>query len=158
MLNGPLKSMQINIFKGLAAHPPVLESFLGWSAGSKGGSLTPAEHELVALFVGESNSCSYCTAAHTMIAEGTGLDGDAALNARRGSAENARHQALLDFTAAVLETKGFVSNEQLQAFTDAGFDDTGVIEVLAAISVNTFTNLYNHVHATEVDFPTPPSA
>ena len=158
MLNGPLKSMQINIFKGLAAHPPVLESFLGWAEGSKGGSLSPAEHELVALFVAEGNECAYCTAAHTMIAQNAGLDEAAALAARRGDAEDARHQALLAFTAAVVETKGYVSNEQLQSFLDAGFDDAGVIEVLAAISVNTFTNLYNHVHATEVDFPTPPVA
>ena len=158
LLNGPLKEMQINIFKGLAAHPEVLQSFLGWAGGSKGGALTPAEHELVALYVGETNNCQYCTAAHTMIAEGAGLVGDASLEARRGSGSEGRHQALLDFTGAVMETKGHVSNEQLQAFLAAGFDNSAVIEVIAAISVNMFTNLYNHVHATEVDFPTPPKA
>ena len=158
MLNGPLKEMQINIFKGLASHPAVLESFLAWAAGSKGGSLTPAEHELLALFVGESNECAYCTAAHTMIAEGTGLNGDIALEARRGTSSDPRHQALLDFTSTVMQTKGHVSNDQLQTFKDAGFDDNAAIEVIAAISVNTFTNFYNHVHATEVDFPAPPKA
>ena len=28
LLNGPLKEMQINIFKGLASHPDVLQAFL----------------------------------------------------------------------------------------------------------------------------------
>ena len=32
LLNGPLKDMQVNIFKGLATHPVLLEAFLGWSA------------------------------------------------------------------------------------------------------------------------------
>ncbi|MEC9156689.1 MAG: carboxymuconolactone decarboxylase family protein, partial [Planctomycetota bacterium] len=80
-----------------------------------------------------------------------------ALEARRGNAEDERHQALLDFVAAVMETKGYVSDEQLADFMDAGFDDGAVIEVIAAISVNVFTNFYNHVHATEVDFPAPPA-
>lgn len=157
LLNGPLKDMQVNIFKGLATHPVLLEAFLGWSAGSKAGKLTPHEHELVALFVAESNDCGYCAAAHTVIAMGAGLDDRGALEARRGNAEDERHQALLDFVAAVMETKGYVSDEQLADFMDAGFDDGAVIEVIAAISVNVFTNFYNHVHATEVDFPAPPA-
>ena len=158
LLNGPLKDMQVNIFKGLATHPTLLEAFLGWSAGSKAGKLTPTEHELVALHVSELNNCRYCAAAHTVIAQGAGLDEHGALDARRGTAGDDRSQALLDFVAAVMETKGYVSDEQLRKFTDAGFDDGAVIEVIAAISVNIFTNFYNHVHETEVDFPTPPDA
>ena len=58
----------------------------------------------------------------------------------------------------VMMTRGFVTNEQLNAFREAGYDDKAVIEVIAAISAHTFTNLYNHVHATDVDFPIPPTA
>ena len=158
LLNGPLKEMQVNIFKGLATHPEVLHAFLGWSGGIKAGALTTAEHEILALHIGETNGCQYCTSAHTMIAEGMGIDSATSLEARRGRSSDARHQALIDFTTAVIETKGFVSNEQLETFKQAGYDDQAVIEVLAAISANTFTNLYNHVHATELDFPAAPTA
>ena len=48
LLNGPLKEKQINIFKGLAAHPPVLEAFIAWAGGAKGGTLTPVEGDLSA--------------------------------------------------------------------------------------------------------------
>ena len=157
LLNGPLKEMQVNIFKGLASHPEVLQAFLGWSGGLKGGALTPAEHEILALYISESNGCAYCTSAHTMIAEGVGMDSKASLDARRGKVDDMKHQALIDFTATVMKTKGFVSNEQLESFRNAGYGDQAVIEVIAAISTHTFTNLYNHVHATEVDFPVPPS-
>ena len=157
LLNGPLKEMQVNIFKGLASHPEVLEAFLGWSGGIKGGALTPGEHEVLALHISESNGCEYCTAAHTMIAEGVGIDSETSLEARRGKSEDAKHQALIDFTSAVMKTKGFVSNEQLESFRSAGYGDQAVIEVIAAISAHTFTNLFNHVHGTDVDFPIPPA-
>ncbi len=157
LLNGPLKEMQVNIFKGLAAHPEVLEAFLGWSGGIKAGALTAAEHEILALRISETNGCEYCTSAHTMIAEGVGMDAATSLEARRGNADEMKHQALIDFTEAVMRTKGFVSNEQLEAFKSAGYGDPAVIEVIAAISAHTFTNLYNHVHATDLDFPAAPS-
>ncbi len=155
ILNGPLKAKQINIFKGLAAHPPVLEAFLGFAGGAKGGALTDAEHEIVALVCGEKRHCGYCVAAHTTIAAGAGFDEEASLNIRRGTANDDRHQALLDFTAAMLDTHGHVADDQLAAFKSAGFGDDAAIEVVAAIAVNTFTNYFNGMHDTEIDFPVP---
>lgn len=157
MLNGPLKEKQINIFKGLAAHPPVLEALLGFMGGVKGGALTPIEHEIIALVVAQERNCDYCTAAHTAIAAGVGVTDEQALGFRQGNASDDRHQALIVFTKAVMETQGFVTDEQLEAFHAAGFDDKCVIEVIGGIAVNTFTNYYNHVNETEVDFPVPAS-
>lgn len=153
LLNGPLKKKQINIFKGLANNAGVLEAFIAFSGGSKGGALTDAEHEVVALVTAQKRNCEYCLAAHTQIARLTGINEDMALDIRRGQSSDAKQQSLVDFTAAVLETDGFVSDEQLQAFKAAGYDDAAVIEVIAGITVMTFTNLFNHVNETEVDFP-----
>lgn len=155
ILNGPLKDKQINIFKGLAAHPKLFEAFLGWMKGVKAGALTEDEHETIALIVAEVNDCEYCTAAHTKIAEGAGIIEDQALAIRRGESDDPKRQALIDFTRAVLDTNGNVTDEQLDAFRSAGYDDKAVIEALAAITVVYFTNLYNHVNNTEVDFPVP---
>jgi uncharacterized peroxidase-related enzyme len=156
MLNGPLKAKQINIFKGLATHAPVLEAFLGFAGGVKGGgTLTPAEHEVIALVTGQHNGCDYCVAAHTQVARGAGIPEELSLSIRQGRAEDDRTQALVDFARAVLETTGCVTDQQLAEFRAAGFDDRAVIEVIGAIAVNTFTNLFNHVNTTEVDFPVP---
>ncbi|MEM7227403.1 MAG: carboxymuconolactone decarboxylase family protein [Planctomycetota bacterium] len=155
LLNGPLKNKQINIFKGIAANPGVLKAFLGFAGGVKTGQLTEAEHEIIALVSGQKRNCEYCLAAHTQIAASVGLDENMVLNVRKGHIDDTRMQAVLDFTTAVLDTDGFVSDEQLEAFRGAGFDDAAVVEVLGAVTVNTFTNLFNHVHETEVDFPVP---
>lgn len=156
ILNGPLKEKQINIFKGLAAHPAVLQAFLGFVGGVKSGAaLTAKEAEIVALACAEKRNCRYCRAAHTAIARGAGIDEEAALAIRRGRAADDRHQALLDFTNAIIDADGFVSDEELAAFRAAGFDDRAAIETVAHIAINTFTNFYNNVNETEVDFPEP---
>lgn len=155
ILNGPLKDKQVNIFKGMANNPGVLKAFLAFAGGVKAGSLTDAEHEVVALVTAALRKCDYCTAAHTQIAQGTGLTEDQIEQIRRGQGADDRQQALIDFTKAILETDGFVSDDQLNTFKNAGFDDAAVVEVIGAITVNTFTNLFNHVNETTVDFPEP---
>ena len=72
-----------------------------------------------------------------------------------GVGADGRMQSLIEFTMAVLDSHGFITDEQLQSFRDAGFDDAAIIEVIGQIAVMTFTILYNHVNETEVDFPVP---
>ena len=153
MLNGPLKAKQINIFKGLAAHPSLFQAFLAWNQGSKGGALTPAEGEVVQLLAAEKMHCHYCLAAHSMIAQGTGLSDDDCINIRKRCSDDPKLQALIDFTAETLDTYGNVRDETLQAFMDAGYNTEAAIEVVAGISIMTFTSLYNHINETVVDFP-----
>jgi len=152
-LNGPLKEKQINIFKGLAAHPPVLKAFLAWSQGAKGGVLSPLEGEVIQLLAAEKFECDYCLAAHTKIGQGTGLSEDDCMNIRRRQSDDQKIQALINFTAEALDTYGNVSDETLRAFMDAGYNTQAAIEVAAGISVLTFTSFYNHMHETVVDFP-----
>ena len=153
LLNGPLKAKQINIYKGLAAHPSLFEAFMAWVKGSKGGALTPQEGEVVQLLTAENLHCEYCTAAHTMVSSGLGLTEDDCLNIRRRHSDDPKTQALINFTSETLNTHGNVSDKTLEAFMDAGFNTEAAIEVVAGISIMTFTSLYNHVNETVVDFP-----
>lgn len=152
-----LASAPINIYKGIAVNPEVFGPFIAFmrSIGTS-GAVTKAEKELVMLRAAETRHCGYCVAAHTRVAAGVGVGADDALAARRGVSSDARAQALLDFTNAVIEKNGNVSDAELAAFRAAGFDDRAAIEVVAAITAMTFTALYNHIHQTEVDFPAVP--
>ncbi|MSR42249.1 MAG: carboxymuconolactone decarboxylase family protein [Phycisphaerales bacterium] len=152
-----LTNSPINIFKGLAAHPTLFEGFLAFSKSlTDGGALTPIEREIVMLFVSEIRDCDYCLAAHTVISAKAGLSAEAAIKARTGEGGDEKQQALLDFTAIILESDGFVTDEELDAFRSAGYNDRAAIEVIACITMMTFTNLFNHVHETEIDFPEAP--
>ncbi len=152
MLRGPLKNMQINIFRHMAVNPAVLKAFLGFSGGVK-SVLTAKEHEVVALTVAQKRHCDYCLAAHSTMATGAGFSGDEVLSIRRGEPSDDRHAALATFTRRILETDGYVDDADLEAFRAAGYDDAAVVEVIAEMAVMAFTTLFNHVNGTEIDFP-----
>jgi len=47
-----------------------------------------------------------------------------------------------------------VTDAQLQATRSAGFSDEAIVEMVAHVALNIFTNYFNHVAATMIDFPT----
>jgi len=151
LFDGPLAQKKLNIFRGIANNPAVLDAFLKFSGGVKAGSLSPAEHELIALACAQSNRCEYCLAAHTKLAAGQKIDAQAAIQARQGKATDPRQQALLRFTNAMIEKRGNVSDSDLKGFRAAGYDDAAVVETIAALTVNFFTNFFNHVNQTAID-------
>jgi hypothetical protein len=40
---------------------------------------------------------------------------------------------------------------------DAGWDDAAIADIVAVTALNIYTNFFNHVNDTEVDFPEPPA-
>lgn len=149
-----LASTPINIFKGMANNPVMMEGLMTMAGTiAKSGAISPLEAEAVMLRVSERNGCGYCLAAHTKIASGVGVDDAKAASFRRGEGTDDRERALLRFVDAVIEKDGSIEDAELEAFRAAGFDDAAVVDVIAAIAWMTFTNLFNHVNQTEVDFP-----
>ncbi|MEL7471696.1 MAG: carboxymuconolactone decarboxylase family protein, partial [Planctomycetota bacterium] len=78
--------------------------------------------------------------------------------ARRGVIEgDAKLEAVTRLATALHEKRGFVSDEDVEKFKSAGFSDGAVAEAVAVYAFATFTNFFNHVNETEVDFPAAPS-
>jgi len=142
-----------NIYRTLGRAPSVLAGLLQFGEALDAGSLSGPIKEQIALRVGHRNSCDYCQAAHTAIGKSVGLSEDQAVAARRGNADDAKAQAILNLVDAILEREGFVTDDQLQAARDAGLSDAEILEVTGQVVKNIFTNYINHVVETEVDFP-----
>lgn len=146
-----------NIFQGMANSPAALKAYLSMSAALSEGELSPADREIVYLAVSEHNGCNYCVSAHSMIARKVGLSDEAVLAARSFDAPTEKQRALLHFIRRVIETKGFVSDEELTSVREAGYSDGQIAEAIGYIGLATFSNLFNHVHDTPLDFPEAPS-
>lgn len=158
IFDGPLAQMKLNIFKGMANSPVGLEAYLGLSGALKSGSLSDKERETIQLAVSQLASCDYCVAAHTVLGKGAGLTEEQTIQARRGSVSgDSKLDALARFAVALHEKRGFVSDDDLSAFKAAGYDDGAVVEAIATYTLITFTNFFNHVNETEVDFPAAPA-
>lgn len=143
-----------NLMKVLAHSPAGLNAYLGFNAAVAAGSLDGADRERIALTVAEANGCEYCLSAHTYLGKNVAkLSNDELDAARDARSSDARSQALLTFTQAVVERRGQVDDATLQAFTAAGFGPDAAIEVVANVALNVLTNYVNNVARTPVDFP-----
>lgn len=147
-----------NLFATFANSPVALNAYLALSESvSHGGSLSAKDRERIALAVGQVNGCDYCLSAHTLMGQKAGLSADEVLAARRGEAGDERAQAIIALARAIVARRGLIDDADLAAARNAGLNDGTVLEVLAVVVVNLFTNYANHIAATDIDFPKAPA-
>src|SRR5262245_17487779 len=142
-----------------AAHSPAaLGAMLSLFANVGKSSLGAKTGELLAIAVAQSNGCRYCLAAHTAIGGSIGLSGAALGEARRATSADPRTAALLELAIAVNQSRGRVSDATLADARATGITDVEIVEVVAHVALNVFTNYLNNVADTTVDFPEIPFA
>lgn len=142
-----------NMMKTMAQSPAVLEGYLNFSAALAGGKLDDRLREQIALIAAEVDRCDYCASAHTAIGKMVGLDDDAMLAARKGHSSDAKTDAALKFARTLIFNRGEVSDSDVQEVRRAGFSDGEIGEIVANVALNIFTNYFNIVAGTEIDFP-----
>jgi len=143
-----------NLFRVVANSPAALKGLTGLSAATSEGGISAQTLERIALAVAEVNGCAYCASAHTYIARNLVKLDDAEVSANRaGRSNDLKADAAVRFAVNVVSARGHVSDAQLAAVKSAGYSDAQVIEIIAAVALNTFTNYVNEVAATEIDFP-----
>ena len=145
-----------NLFKGLANSSIALGAFLKLDEMISKSSFTPVEQDIVKLVASQYNGCNYWLAAHTGSLSGQGLTSENIIEFRKGKAKDAKYAALINFTFKVLDTKGHISDGEIQAFKDAGYSDAHAAEVTVIIAQKTLSNLFNHINDTDLDLPAAP--
>jgi uncharacterized peroxidase-related enzyme len=143
--------------RAMAVSQSVLDAFLGFSNALAHGTLPARVREQLALDVGEANHCDYCVAAHSAIGNRVGLTEQEVLASRCGASTDPRTDALLRFARKLVANRGLVDDADIAAVREAGFGDAEIAEVVAHVGLNTFTNYFNHVAGTTLDFPKVPA-
>jgi uncharacterized peroxidase-related enzyme len=137
----------------LANSPAATEGYLACQGALAGGQLTPRQRELLALVVAEINGSNYCLAAHGVLAKEAGLSEDDIRFARKATASDPQEDAMLRFAQAVTLQRGDVSDADFQTLKRARFTDGQIAEIVANIALNVFTNYFNVLVRTELDYP-----
>lgn len=145
-----------NLISTMANSPAVAKAYLGFSQSLAGGKLPSRLREQIALVVGETNNCAYCVAAHTALGKGAGLTEAETVEARRGNAQIEKERVALEFARKIVKEHGWVSDEDVQRVRDAEYGDGEIAEIVGNVALNLFTNYFNHVSKTDVDFPSVP--
>jgi uncharacterized peroxidase-related enzyme len=142
------------MFKAVANSPAALTSMWGSFGAFANGSLGAALGEQIAVAVANSNSCEYCLAAHSALGRKAGVSRDELAAAQEGRSEDDRTAALLGFALALVEKRGQVSAAEVDAVRAHGWSDEQIVETIAQVALNLFTNYVNIALAVPVDFPT----
>ncbi|MBI2294157.1 MAG: carboxymuconolactone decarboxylase family protein [Betaproteobacteria bacterium] len=146
-----------NIYQGVGNSAAALEGVLQIGAVLGKGQLSAAEIEAIKLAVSEAYGCTYCLAAHTLLGKKAGLTDEQAISIRRGSPQQPKLGALVKFVNTAIQPKGRIADDDLRAVKTAGYNDAQITEALLTVAQTVFTNLFNRVHQTPLDFPAVPS-
>jgi uncharacterized peroxidase-related enzyme len=142
-----------NLLGEFAEAPAVLEGYLTLNEIIGKTDFSPVEQQLVILAVSIENKCHYCSAVHSTILKNQLNVDEAIVNAVRSgdSVPDGKLNALVNFARKTVKSRGFVDEEDLQAFVDAGYSKQNVLEVNLIIALKTISNYTNHLADTPLD-------
>lgn len=154
-LNGVQKMLGStpNLFTTLAHSSAALGFYLSSISALNETKLSPALREQISIAVAGINACDYCASAHTKFGKMRKLDDRELSQNLIGQSSDAKTQAALRFARQIVKLRGFVSDSDLKEIRDAGYSDEEIVEIVAVVCQNIFTNYFNHIAGTEVDFP-----
>jgi len=142
-----------NMFKAVANSPAALQSM--WAAfGALGtGTLGAKLGEQIAVAIANRNRCEYCLAAHTVLGQKAGASAAEMANAQAGQSDDRRTAAALRFALKVVTDRAQLTDGDVAELHEVGFKDEQVVEIMAHVALNLYTNYINVALNVPVDFP-----
>ena len=155
LLDGVQKSLGMtpNIMRTLANSPAALEAYTGLLNALGGAGIDAKTRESIALATSGANGCEYCASAHTAIGKMLGLTDNEAHENLSGRSSDPTVAAILKFSRAIVEKRGWVNDQDIREARDAGLTDGAITEIVTTVATTIFSNYFNHVAETDVDFP-----
>jgi uncharacterized peroxidase-related enzyme len=142
-----------NLYRVIANSPAALNGFAALQV-ALAKTLDVKTRERIAIAIAQVNGCDYCLSAHSYLALNLAKIGpDEIARNRRGASSDPKADAAVRFAAAVARERGHVGNTDVAAVRLAGFSDAQIVEIVALVAENSFTNYLNEVAQTEIDFP-----
>ena len=144
---------RLTMATAVRASPSALTALMQLRETLAHGSLRVKTRETLALALAQYNECDYCLSAHVASSPKAGMDEAAIAAARSGNSSDARVDAAAKFALAVARNRGNVSDDDVAHVRAAGYSDGEIVEIIANVALNLFTNYINKVAQTEIDFP-----
>ena len=142
-----------NLHRTLAHAPAALQAYTSMAGALGAGALDPKLRESIAVAVAAKNRCQYCASAHTAIGEGAGVSATELSLNLQGESEDAKTRVVLSFATELIDTRGAVTRETLDAVRASGVSEEEIVEIVTHVGLNAFTNLFNVLAETTIDFP-----
>lgn len=130
-----------NIAGSISNSPKLVTALVGVFQQVHSSSFTEPEIQIVLLTDAVANSSTYAVAFHTALAlqQGVSLEVTNAIRERRAPRVQ-RFAALSTLAKTLIEKRGHLSEQELDAFLGAGFTKEQIMEVIAVVAASTITN------------------
>ena len=129
-----------------AAYNSTFELFM------KNTTFTPLEQQVVFMTANYENNCLYCVPGHSWMMHAAKMPEAVITALREGTPlPDARLQALHDYSKALLDNRGHIGDDALQAFLIAGYTKRQALEVLTGLAAKLISNFTNALAHTEPD-------
>lgn len=142
------------MYGAMANEPALFAAYAtGYDAFRAECGFTPVEQEVIFLAISRENTCHYCMAAHSFVADKmSGVPTEITDAIRDGkSISDPELEALRKFTTTMVVKRGRPSEADVAEFKAAGYSERNILGIILAISVKTLSNYTNHVFETPVD-------
>jgi len=141
-----------NLLAVMAEAPALVKAYRALAGLFEETSFSPTERQTILLSISFENNCTYCVAAHSVIAGMQQVPKDVIDAIRDGvPIEDDKLEALRRFTVAVNSKRGYVDDDDVNQFFAAGYSQAQVLEVVLAIGFKTLSNFTNHITETPLD-------
>ncbi|HEY1502387.1 MAG TPA: carboxymuconolactone decarboxylase family protein [Acidobacteriaceae bacterium] len=130
-----------NLAASLANSPKLVTALTAVFQQVHSSTLSEQEIQIVLLTDAVANSSAYAVAFHTFLAlqQGVRSEETDAVRGRRLPSDR-RLAALSSLATNLIEKRGHLSEQELDAFIAAGFTKEQVLEVVAVVAASTITN------------------
>jgi len=154
LLDNSLKAFGMipNLHAIMAEAPELLEGYQILHQLFQKTSFDAEEITVVWQTINVEHECHYCVPAHTSIAHMMKVD-SAVTDALRNRTElpTKKLQTLHLTTLALVRNRGYLSEEELAVFFEAGFEKRQLLEIILGVSQKVMSNYVNHLAETPVD-------
>jgi uncharacterized peroxidase-related enzyme len=144
-----------NTFAAIGAHgPDALKAIMLADGVLAAGSLSKRDQETIKLVISGAAGCDYCVAAHSLLGKLAGLRPEELKKIReRLPTGDDKRDALIRFVSKLAASSGTVSDADFAAIKAAGYTDAQLVDISLAFATTVFTNVFNRINDTEIDFP-----
>ncbi|BBY50524.1 alkyl hydroperoxide reductase AhpD [Mycolicibacterium arabiense] len=141
-----------NMFRAAANSPAALQSLWGSFGALSQGTLDAKVGEQIAVAIADRNRCDYCLSAHTLLGKKAGATADEMADAQKGYSSDAKTAAILALATELVDRRGQVDDDAIAAARNAGLTSEEIVETVAHVALNVFTNYVNVALDVPVDF------
>ena len=141
-----------NLHATMAEAPAILEGYTTLSNIFGKADLSETERQIILMTNNRLNGCKYCMAAHTTLSQMGGVTEDV-ISALRNDTPiaNPKLEALRQFAMTINESRGWPTDEQMNALLAAGYTRQTLLEVILGTALKVMSNYTNHIADTDLD-------